>query len=161
VAEAIRFGADPLQAGQVQKQQHLTGLSHDDVMSAEIASLFRQAFAPAGCNRPTALQWVHALKALHGELTACPRNSTHEYRRTTSGCPWCRLEAAGQVSFFGPAAKPVRGGRCQHPRMFPLRLRTCRHLFVHLPRRSRHNSMQRPTFRRRRHRGHGRSGRHA
>jgi DNA-binding helix-hairpin-helix protein with protein kinase domain len=74
-----------------------------NILPHPIAAMFEAAFAPdaAARGRPTAAQWVEALKRLATTLVKCPRNTTHHYPRALAMCPWCDFEQRTAVVLFG------------------------------------------------------------
>src|SRR5690606_6295293 len=50
--------------------------------------------------RPSALDWVHSLSSLEGELKQCSKVKTHYYPSNARGCLWCRLEGNSGYDMF-------------------------------------------------------------
>lgn len=65
--------------------------------------LFERAFAVRFGPRPTALEWVSALKALEASLVPCGYRSSHVYPLTGVPCPWCRIERSIRRAVFDAA----------------------------------------------------------
>ena len=60
--------------------------------SDEIASFFELAFGKTGLTaRPSATDWVNALKKLEGALNQCSNDRNHHHV-VGRPCPWCRME---------------------------------------------------------------------
>lgn len=78
----------------------------DDLPRA-VRLLFERAFAQRLGPRPTAAEWVPALRALTANLTPCPRISNHHVAVASAPCPWCRIEQATRRSIF-PGGVVVR-----------------------------------------------------
>ncbi|MDY7524631.1 hypothetical protein [Sphingomonas sp. 10B4] len=73
-----------------------------------IRLLFERAFAQRLGPRPTAAEWVPALRALASNLTQCPRISNHYVATPSIPCPWCRIERATRQPIFpGGVANPA------------------------------------------------------
>ena len=67
----------------------------------EVAQLFERAFARSGLvARPTAVEWVEALKQLEDQLVECPSNGAHHYPRGQYCC-WCTHEQHTGMRVFG------------------------------------------------------------
>lgn len=82
-------------------------------LSKSIADLLERAFSRQfiQTGRPTASQWVAALEELERSLQQCGRSRAHYFLKSTSTCPWCRIETLSGISMFGvqfaaPAAIP-------------------------------------------------------
>jgi DNA-binding helix-hairpin-helix protein with protein kinase domain len=71
-----------------------------DLFPEVIAHAFESAFGLTPSERPSALEWVHALKALEGSLNRCSRVKTHYYPGTAEGCVWCKLAANSGFDMF-------------------------------------------------------------
>jgi DNA-binding helix-hairpin-helix protein with protein kinase domain len=70
----------------------------------KLAELFERTFAAPGTgDRPSATQWVGALKQLEDELARCPVSRVH-YHHKTSACCWCSIEQRTGVRLFGGKA---------------------------------------------------------
>ncbi len=83
--------------------------------SRGIARLFESAFSPesarTGHGRPTASEWVTALKSLEAETRACNAVKGHKFHQSLTLCPWCAIEAQGGPMFFLGAVLAATGGR--------------------------------------------------
>jgi DNA-binding helix-hairpin-helix protein with protein kinase domain len=74
-----------------------------EALSPGVAAFFEQAFSPAAAasgGRPGPEQWVVALDAMARQLSACRRDSAHQYFRDLASCPWCEVEACAGIAFF-------------------------------------------------------------
>lgn len=79
-----------------------------DAIGPRLADLFEQAFHPDARRgtRPDPQAWVEALDALKASLVACRRVPWH-YHTAAKSCPWCALEGASKLKFFGGLMKAV------------------------------------------------------
>lgn len=70
-----------------------------------IAELFRRAFEQSAAQgeRPSAIEWIHALQALEQTLKACPRSPRH-YAPSGGPCCWCTAERRTGLQLFGRRA---------------------------------------------------------
>jgi DNA-binding helix-hairpin-helix protein with protein kinase domain len=73
------------------------------VAGSVTAELFERAFHPIGRTggRPTAEDWVKALKALKGSLAVCGAAQWHQYASSLGSCPWCAIERGSKAKLFG------------------------------------------------------------
>jgi len=67
-----------------------------DVMSRA----FERAFGLSPGERPTALDWIHALRSLEGSLNHCSKVKTHYYPSNAGGCVWCKLAVNSGFDMF-------------------------------------------------------------
>lgn len=67
---------------------------------AAVSSAFEKAFGLAPAQRPSALDWIHALNALEGTLNRCSKIKTHYYPSASGGCVWCNLTASNGFDMF-------------------------------------------------------------
>lgn len=79
-----------------------------------ISDCFHSAFSfDSRARRPTAVEWIDALKHLEAALSKCADNTLHFYPATASECPWCYMDReCGTVLFVPPlplTAGPVTG----------------------------------------------------
>ena len=76
-------------------------------LPASIIHLFEAAFSPTTVRggRPTANDWVMALRGVAPTLHQCSHNPAHYYH--WDHCHWCDIEQSCGATFFEPA--PVRG----------------------------------------------------
>lgn len=74
-----------------------------DVLPKQVLTLARRCFGPGQRNprrRPSASQWVTALRQARDGLAQCPRKSVHVFDADQSECPWCKYQASnGQDPF--------------------------------------------------------------
>ena len=71
------------------------------VFGSEIGELFERAFARSGAGaRPSAVEWVDALKKLEDQLVECPANAAHHHPRDQYCC-WCAHEVQTGLRMFG------------------------------------------------------------
>ena len=76
-----------------------------EAIPAKIRNMFELAFSPAGVGgRPTASDWVTALRGIGPSLRQCTHNAAHYYH--WDHCHWCDIEANSGVSLFSCAAPP-------------------------------------------------------
>ena len=65
------------------------------VLPKEMQDLFKRAFVAGHLNpneRPTPVEWFHALDNMSQHLKHCNVNSNHEYSDHLTSCPWCDVE---------------------------------------------------------------------
>lgn len=75
-----------------------------DVFGADIASMFEQAFVlTTSVQRPSAGQWVVALRELESRLRVCAQSSAHFHPRAHPCC-WCDVEERVGVRVYGTEA---------------------------------------------------------
>jgi DNA-binding helix-hairpin-helix protein with protein kinase domain len=74
---------------------------------SEIASalegLFELAFRPgseAPAARPSAGQWLDALRIFRRQLRSCADNPSHKYSADCQECSWCRIRAEAKIDYF-------------------------------------------------------------
>src|SRR5690606_1120216 len=84
------------------------------VAGEEIAQLWEQAFSLSGKQpngRPTAEQWVFALRKLEGNFAKCTNHGGHYFARGIT-CPWCPIQmGTGSPPFALPAGQaPITHG---------------------------------------------------
>lgn len=63
-------------------------------LHSELRSLFASCFVEGfydPSKRPTALQWIDALRKAESELIQCKQNSKHWYPRHEKNCIWCQV----------------------------------------------------------------------
>lgn len=87
------------------------------VAGQEIAELWEQAFSPMsklGAARPTAEQWVFALKRLEGQFARCTNHGGHYFAGGIS-CPWCPIQMSTGTSLFPLPAGPAPSFRSGSP----------------------------------------------
>lgn len=69
-----------------------------------IADYFELAFsreaAQGAAIRPTAAQWVQALKEYAAQLTPCKSNAAHAYLPDAKACPFCSIELNSRLEIF-------------------------------------------------------------
>lgn len=88
------------QSYQMQTPRHAPPLS---ILSSELVDLFERAFGPASAKphaRPTAAQWVTALRCFLKSLRPCTTDSGHVYAPHLPNCPWHALMRQGAPNFF-------------------------------------------------------------
>lgn len=71
-----------------------------DLFPNLIASSFENAFGLKPSMRPSALDWVHALKSLESSLNQCNRIQTHYYPSSARSCVWCKLTGKSGFDMF-------------------------------------------------------------
>ncbi len=71
-----------------------------DMFPDVISHAFEKAFGLSPGARPTALDWIHALKSLEGSLNHCSKVKTHYYPNNAGGCVWCKLTANSGFDMF-------------------------------------------------------------
>jgi DNA-binding helix-hairpin-helix protein with protein kinase domain len=71
-----------------------------DAFGEEMQRLFEQAFAGPAGPRPTALEWVTALRRLESKLVVCRADVTHHHPEETVCC-WCGYEKRWNTRVFG------------------------------------------------------------
>ena len=72
-----------------------------DVLPVEIADLFTRAFMYGKVNpkeRPSAIEWYHALDNYEAMLIQCRNNKTHLYKKGLNTCPWCEADERFKVA---------------------------------------------------------------
>lgn len=69
-----------------------------NLLNDEIKDLFEKAFNST--NRPTASDWIKALKKFENQLVECDYDRKHWFNPENKTCIWCDLEEAG-LPFFG------------------------------------------------------------
>lgn len=62
-----------------------------DIFPEGTSFAFEKAFGLTPRARPTALDWIQALKSLEGSLNRCSKVKTHYYPSKAGGCVWCKL----------------------------------------------------------------------
>lgn len=81
-------------------------------LTPEVAKLFEDAFRVGSDRddaRPTASAWALTLSDLEAMLDRCKTVASHRFVKGLRSCPWCELEKASLVSYFGMG--PVLGRR--------------------------------------------------
>jgi DNA-binding helix-hairpin-helix protein with protein kinase domain len=75
-----------------------------DYSGRGLAGLFERAFAQAAASghhpRPTAGQWVDALKAFQSQLATCKQNASHAFVPANGPCPWCAIELTTSIDLL-------------------------------------------------------------
>lgn len=66
-----------------------------DVFPTPVRDAFENAFGLNPNSRPTAPNWISALKMLEGSLNRCSNLKTHFYPSSARVCLWCRLAKDG------------------------------------------------------------------
>src|SRR5690606_22150837 len=99
---AFPYGANARSKGVAPPPQSLSLSS----VTPKIGSYLERAFGEPGFRggRPTASQWVAALKDLLSQIVACPDDAAHFYCSSLRTCPWCAIINAGGVDFFVTAS---------------------------------------------------------
>jgi DNA-binding helix-hairpin-helix protein with protein kinase domain len=86
----------------------------------EMANAFETAFGQLGVAkaRPNAIEWMNILKRCQSEIRQCSSSQAHQFFRTASSCPWCRMENAypGFLAFAPPiisvaSSRPINLGQ--------------------------------------------------
>jgi len=76
-----------------------------DIFPREIADLFMRAFLVIGSvnpsQRPTAIEWYHALSRYETMLIDCTKNRLHQYDGKNKVCPFCEADMRYQSSISG------------------------------------------------------------
>jgi DNA-binding helix-hairpin-helix protein with protein kinase domain len=88
------------QTYQMQTPLHALPLS---AVSSQVVDFFERAFGPVSAQqnlRPTAADWVTALKAMLASLRSCTSDPGHVYASHLANCPWCGLMRQGAPNFF-------------------------------------------------------------
>lgn len=80
---------------------------------APISDGFKRAFTREGMTRkrPSAQEWVTALRSLASSTKQCSLNSNHQYYSGLNQCPWCRVEGVIGTAIFGVKLTAVRDDR--------------------------------------------------
>lgn len=82
-----------------------------DILHPEIRALFLRAFDAGHKNpsiRPSAKEWMSALKKLNQNFTKCITNENHRYHDHLNYCPWCaRAKNSAKDSFPSPIGQQV------------------------------------------------------
>lgn len=66
-----------------------------NILPSYIIELFRRAFIDGNTKtniRPSATEWMAALKKLAEERTVCSKNKDHIYYDKLDSCPWCKID---------------------------------------------------------------------
>ncbi|OOY20474.1 hypothetical protein BMI86_07995 [Thioclava sp. DLFJ5-1] len=71
-----------------------------DMFPDQVSDAFERAFGLIPSERPSALDWVHALKKLEVSLNRCSKVKTHYYPYAAGGCVWCKLSAKSSFDMF-------------------------------------------------------------
>lgn len=71
-----------------------------DMFPDVISCAFEKAFGLLPGARPTAMDWIHALKFLKGFLNHCNKVKTHYYSSKLGNCVWCRLTVNSGFEMF-------------------------------------------------------------
>ena len=71
-----------------------------DMFPDVISRAFEKAFGLSPGVRPTALDWIHALKYLEGSLSHCSKVKTHYFPSNVGGCVWCKLTGDSGFDMF-------------------------------------------------------------
>lgn len=71
-----------------------------DMFPDVVSRAFENAFGLSPSARPTALDWIHALKSLKGSLNRCRTVKTHYYPSNAGGCVWCKLTSNSGFDMF-------------------------------------------------------------
>ncbi len=71
-----------------------------DMFPDVISLAFENAFGLAPGARPTALDWIHALKSLEGSLKQCSKVKSHYYPSNAGGCFFCKLTSNSGFDMF-------------------------------------------------------------
>lgn len=72
-----------------------------DMFPDAITSAFEHAFGLVPGARPSALDWIHALKTLEGSLKHCSKVKTHYFYPSKAGsCVWCKLTGNSAFDMF-------------------------------------------------------------
>jgi len=83
-----------------------------DLIPEPLQKMFQTAFTEGGARgngRPTAFEWMEKLDHLAARLQQCPRARAHTHDRALKNCPWCEMESAYNIAYFGPlASQPAR-----------------------------------------------------
>lgn len=81
-------------------------------LGPRIADLFHMAFLEnVPERRPSAADWVEALKSLEANYRRCQRYTGHYFAAAATGCPWCQvLPDYGNLDLFPGAATPHANG---------------------------------------------------
>lgn len=89
-------------------------------ITPELQTMFERAFTNTTGSqpRPTAIDWYHALDRMEKSLVKCQADANHLYLKSSSSCPWCRLESNGLESFFHGVPNPM-GGASGRPYQSP------------------------------------------
>lgn len=80
-----------------------------DIVHPEIQRCFLKCFNDGHTQpnlRPSAADWVKALKIAVNELTVCGKFDSHYYSRTYGNCYWCERASKVNVDVFPGVAKP-------------------------------------------------------
>lgn len=104
---------------QMQTPLHAPPLS---IVPPVLVDLFERAFGPASAQpnaRPSAAEWVSALKTFVGTLRACASDPGHVYAPHLPNCPWHALMQQGAPNFFVTVAY-TRAGRTSSGSSFVL-----------------------------------------
>lgn len=84
-----------------------------DTVSPDVFALFRRAFDRKAI-RPTAVEWVDALRTQIARQQQCAAHEGHEFDKSLRRCPWCSHAAAIRFDYFGEP-RPRRAATLPNP----------------------------------------------
>ncbi|WBB77771.1 protein kinase [Micromonospora sp. WMMD882] len=85
-----------------------------EVLPPEVRALARRALVDGHARpaaRPTAVEWLGALRAAASALVGCRREPYHVVRSGSADCVWCRRREAGLGEHFPPVGAETGGTR--------------------------------------------------
>lgn len=95
------------------KKPTITFLPPLSALPDEICELFTLAFIEGRVEpnkRPDAIRWHRALVNYRSQLTRCPKNNSHQYRKQLRSCPWCEADERYSLT-LSPTLAQVSTGR--------------------------------------------------
>ncbi|MGB7414294.1 MAG: PQQ-binding-like beta-propeller repeat protein, partial [Thermosynechococcaceae cyanobacterium] len=108
-SELIKAGYWPFGKGSlIQPGPHTIPLS---IIHPELQSCFQRCFSKGHRQpqeRPSAGEWVKALKLARAELATCHLEVNHIYSRSYGRCYWCDRKAQLNIDIFSPQPQPKR-----------------------------------------------------
>lgn len=110
IGEAIRQTLHPFQRHRGRTCPFcVLGIKPEEILSEELVSLFKASFGSSGGwlakDRPSAADWMAALDRHTRSLVVCSANAAHGHSKSSSSCPWCRIEAKGLPALFAPTPR--------------------------------------------------------
>ncbi len=115
-SELIKAGYWPFGKGSlIQPGPHTIPLS---IIHPELQSCFHRCFTKGHHHpqdRPSAGDWVQALRMARSDLTTCHLETNHLYSRSYGRCYWCDRKAQLNVDIFSPQPKPRPNPKQRRP----------------------------------------------
>jgi DNA-binding helix-hairpin-helix protein with protein kinase domain/Flp pilus assembly protein TadD len=100
-----RFAYGPTAASR--QMQQPPGTLDLQAVSPNVAHLFERAFSRTK-PRPTPNEWITSLEHLAVSLSQCNTNTSHQFYKGLTACPWCRIEALSGVVIFAYVGVPAQ-----------------------------------------------------